>query len=172
MLTNNMSKFNAWSSSDYDDEEDNSRPVRMRIQRKGVGIIDVEYSEDEMTMYCPHCKEYGFRCKLGPKILMPGEQRQPDYENWLQCTSCYEVVAAFVVEDDATIIRDDIPTVETPFENTTKIMGANPKRSSPAGKNAARGRKRKKTILHEDPEINELMRIYGDRVNVVYDTNP
>ena len=65
---------------------------------------------------------------------MPGQKREPDYDQWLQCPDCYEVVAAYVVEHDATIIRDDIPTVETPFENTTEIMGAVAKRSSAAGK--------------------------------------
>ena len=53
---------------------------------------------------------------------MPGEKREPDYDQFLQCTDCFEVVAAYVVEHDATIIRDDIPTVETPFENTTEII--------------------------------------------------
>ena len=158
-------KFNAWSDSDYE-EEDNSRPIRMRIQRKGVGIIDVDYYEDEMVMYCPRCKEYGFRCKLGPKILMPGEQRQPDYENWLQCPDCFEVVAAYVVENDATIIRDEIPTVENPFENTSKIMGANPRRTTIAGQKALAKRRQNRMKLDDDPEINDLLRIYGDNVTV------
>ena len=36
---------------------------------------------------------------------MPGEKREPDYDQFLQCTDCFEVVAAYVVEHDATIIE-------------------------------------------------------------------
>jgi hypothetical protein len=69
--------FSEWS--EYDELEDNE-PVRRRIQRRGIGIIDMEYYQDEMKMYCPRCKKYGFQVKLGPKIIMPGEVRQPDYD--------------------------------------------------------------------------------------------
>ena len=161
-----MKESNFSVYTEEDDEWDN-RPVRMRIQRKGVGIIDVEYTEDEMSMFCPHCKSAGFRVKLGPKILMPGEVRQPDYDQWLQCPDCYEVVPIFVVEDDAMIIRDDIPTVENPFENTTEIIGANPRRTTKAGQKAAAKRKQNRTKLDDDPEIEALLRAYGDNVRVI-----
>ena len=29
---------------------------------------------------------------------MPNEVKQPDYENWLECKDCHEVVASYVVE--------------------------------------------------------------------------
>lgn len=110
---------------------------------------------------------------MGPKILMPGEVRQPDYDQWLQCPDCYDIQPAYVVENDATIIRDDIPTVENPFENTTEIMGAVAKRSSAAGKRAMAKRNREKNRPHhKDPEIDALMRIYGDRVTVLEDSDP
>ena len=130
-----------YSEDDFD-QEDNNEPFRTRILRKGVGIIDMQYYEDEMVMYCPFCKKAGFQVKFVNKILMPGQKREPDYDQWLQCPDCNEVVAAYVVEHDATIIVDDIPTVETPFEDTTEIMGAVPKRSSPAGKRATTKRRR------------------------------
>ncbi|MDW0258765.1 MAG: hypothetical protein QN829_08570, partial [Nitrososphaeraceae archaeon] len=72
-----------------DFEEEDNEPVRTSILRKGVGIIEMEYYEDEVVMYCPHCKAAGFQVKLGPKILMPGETRQPDYDQFLQCTDCF-----------------------------------------------------------------------------------
>ena len=164
MLTNIM-KFNAWSADD--EEEQDNQPVRTRILRKGVGIIEMDHYEDNMVMYCPHCLSCGFRVKLGPKILMPGEKREPDYESWLSCPDCFEVVPAYIVEGDASIIRDDIPTVESPFENTTEIMGANPRRTTIAGQKAAAKRRRNRTKLDDDPEINELLRIYGDNVKVL-----
>lgn len=120
------SSFTEWSESDVDDEE--KEPTRTRIQRKGIGVIEMDYYEDHTDVWCPHCKECGFRVKLGPKILMPNEQRQPDYENWLECPDYHEIVASYVIEHDATIIRDAVETVESPFENQTEIMGI-PKRS-------------------------------------------
>ena len=86
-------KFISWSS---EEEEEPNEPIRTSILRKGVGIIDMQYNDEEMIMFCPYCKKAGFQVRLGPKILMPGETRQPDYDKWLQCTDCYEVVAAYV----------------------------------------------------------------------------
>ncbi len=113
----------SWSSDEQ--EETTNEPIRTSILRKGVGIIDMQYNEDDVVMYCPRCKAAGFKVKLGPKILMPGETRQPDYDKWLQCTDCYEVVPAYVVEGDASIIRDEIPTIETPFESGFIIESTN-----------------------------------------------
>ena len=168
-----MPTFTEYVESDYD-EEYNQEPIRTRILRKGVGIIEkISFDDHETITYCPHCRAAGFQVKLGPKILMPNEQRQPDYESWLQCPSCAEVVAAYVVEHDATIIRDDIPTVETPFENTTEIIGANPRRTTKAGQRAlSKRRKERDRPHHKDKEIDMEMARHGDRVNVVYDSNP
>jgi hypothetical protein len=88
-----------------------------------VGVIEMEYSEDQMVAYCPHCKQAGFRVRLDPKILMPGETRQPEYESWWECKDCHEIVAAYVVEHDGTIITNAVETVESPYENQTEIMG-------------------------------------------------
>jgi hypothetical protein len=127
----------------------------------------------QATLVCPKCKEAGFQVKLGPKILMPGEKATPDYNSWLQCTSCAEIVAAYIVEHDATIIRDDIPTVDNPFENTSEIMGAVAKRSTKAGKRASAKRdKERYRPHHKDADIDREMQRHGDRVNVIYDSNP
>lgn len=164
--------FSEWVESEYNELEE-EEPFRTRIQRKGVGIIEMEYYNDEMVMYCPHCSAAGFKVKLTNKILMPNEQRQPDYDQWLQCPSCAEIVAAYVVEHDATIIRDDIQTVETPFENTTEIMGAVAKRTTKAGKRATAKRNKERYRPHsKDKEIDREMQRHGDRVNVIYDSNP
>jgi len=150
--------FSAWTA-----EEDNE-PVRTR---KGIGIIEMWSTDDDMIMYCPFCKKAGFNVRVGPKILMPGETRQPDYESWLQCPDCFEVLAAHVIEHDATIIKDDIETVDNPFENTTEIIGAHAKRTSPQGKKAAAKIKRDRTKLDDDPEIDPLLKKHGDRVKVL-----
>lgn len=161
----------SWSS----EEEEPNEPIRTSILRKGVGIIDMHYYEDDVVMFCPHCKAAGFKVKLGPRILMDGETtRPPDYENWLSCPDCYEVVAAYVVEGDASIIRDEIETVETPFETQTVIMGAGPKRTSVKGKQATARRYREKNRPHhKDKEIDREIQQYGsDNVHVVFDSDP
>jgi hypothetical protein len=82
-------------------------------------------------------------------------------------------VAAYVIEHDATIIRDDIPTVETPFESQTEIIGV-PKRMTRAGQKAAAKRKRQRYgPHHKDKEINEAIRKFGeDNVHIIEDSNP
>jgi hypothetical protein len=59
-----------------------------------------------------------------------------------------------------------IETIESPFENKFHIETI-PKRNSPAGKKASSKRRRDKIKLDDDDEINDLLRIYGDRVNVL-----
>lgn len=95
---------------------------------------------------------------------MPGEKREPDYDQFLQCTDCFEVVAAYVVEHDATIIRDDIPTVETPFENTTEIISV-AKRTSRQG---IKARKKRNRPTDPDKEIQRELDQHGsDRVHII-----
>ena len=163
-----MSKFSEYVESDYD-EEDSREPIRTRIQRKGVGIIEMISFSDETITYCPKCRAAGFQVKLGPRVLFPNEKRPPDYDRFLQCPDCGEVIAAYVVEHDATIIRDDIETVDNPFEsNQSEILGANPRRTTKGGARAAERRKRNKTKFHDDPEINETIRKHGsDNVRII-----
>jgi hypothetical protein len=60
-----------------------------------------------------------------------------------------------------------IETIESPFENKFHIETI-PKLYSPAGKKASSKRRRNKIKLDDDDdEINDLLRIYGDRVNVL-----
>ena len=167
----NKPEFQVWSSSDDDDDEVQEDRIdkRYHISRKGVGIIDVEqWNDGRVDMYCPHCKAAGFKVKLGPKILMPNEQKQPDYENWLECKDCHEVVASYVVEHDATIITDAVETVNNPFENQTEIIGIS-KRTSKQG---IKAKKKRNRPTHPDKEIQREIDQHGiDAVNILYDTN-
>jgi hypothetical protein len=55
----------------------------------------------------------------------------------------------------------------------TRLCTVYPKRTSPAGKKASARRNRERTRQHhKDKEIDALMRIYGDRVTVLQDTDP
>jgi len=127
--------------------------------------IDEAYEDAPEPIYCPHCLERGYRILLGPKILMPGEPRPADYEEWLECPTCYEVIPAYEAEKEAEI-KDSIETIDSPFESKFHLESI-PKRNSPAGRKASAKKRNKKIKLDEDKEIDSLLRIYGDRVNIL-----
>ena len=136
--------------------------------------IDEYYEDEQEPVLCPYCIDRGYRVLLGPKILMPNEPRPEDYENWLQCPTCYEVIPIYEAPKEETI-KDRIETIDNPFDNKTIIESVHNRRTSKTGKKIAPrggGKKRRKKVLHEDPEINEEMRRHGDRVKVVHDSNP
>ena len=132
------------------------------------------YSEQEIKeleedlpedIICPYCKNRGYRVLLGGKILMPGEPRTEDYENWLECPRCYQVIPIYEGLKEETV-ADKIETVEGPFDDKTKFESVHKKLTSITGRKIVpRGRKRKR-VLHDDPEIDALMRICGDHLTV------
>jgi hypothetical protein len=119
-------------------------------------------------LFCPFCAKVGLEVVLGPKVLLPQEEKQPDYSDFLQCTKCARVIPIYQAEPEATI-QDSVNTIENPFEEQKgQVLSAFKKRKSKTGKTR---RKKDKNKLHEDKEVNELMRRYGDRVKVVEDTS-
>jgi len=48
--------------------------LKERVTGKMVAIVDFNGDEGEIR-YCEHCFKYGFKNKLGSKILKPGEQK-------------------------------------------------------------------------------------------------
>jgi len=89
---------------------------------------------------------------------------------WKQCHNCGWICPIFQAEKEATI-KDSIETIESPFEDKFHLETI-PKRNSPAGKKASAKRRRNKIKPTNDEEINEEIRRHGDRVNVVYDSDP
>jgi hypothetical protein len=141
----------------------------MKTVYSEIDMQELDEDEDQ-PVYCKKCLSRGYRVALGPKILMPGEVRQPDYDEWLECPTCSLVIAKYEIEKEASI-KDTVETLETPFENQTEVVGI-PKRSSPSGKKASSKRKRERNRQHlKDPEIDREMQRHGDGVNVVYDSD-
>jgi hypothetical protein len=68
------------------------------------------------------------RVSLGPKILMPGGQRPSDYENWLQCGTCYDIIPFYQPEKEAEI-KDSIETIDNSYESKFHLESI-PKRYS------------------------------------------
>ena len=137
------------------------------------------YTEDELgwddneNVFCPFCEQRGYKNALGGKILMPGVVRPDDYENFLQCPVCYEVIPLHETYQDATI-KDVIEKSDNAFEQGKFVSESIPNRNSPAGKKALEKRKRERNRAHhKDPEIDALLRIYGeDNVSIIEDTDP
>jgi hypothetical protein len=130
-----------------------------------------QYDDEEIEpIYCPHCEKRGYLVQLGPRILEPNEPRPQDYEEWLECPTCYQVIPIYELPKEETI-KDSIETIESPFEQGKFILESIPKRTVTNKKTCKklnrRNRKRNKIKLDEDPEIDALLRIHGDRVNVI-----
>ena len=102
----------------------------------------------EEPVYCKNCLSRGYQVPLGPKILMPGQIKEPDYDEWFECPTCPNVIAKFEIEKGASI-KDAVETVESPFENQTEILGVS-KRTSKQG---IKARKKRNKPHHKDPEI-------------------
>ena len=132
---------------------------------------DLDYEDEPEDVNCPHCLDRGYKVRLGGRILEPNEPRPADYDSWLQCPTCLWVCPIHEVPKEEEI-KDSIETIESPFEQGKFILESIPKRSSPKGKRISAKKRHNKLKLHEDNEIDALMRIYGDRVNVVHDSNP
>ena len=133
---------------------------------------DIDYEEEDETIYCPICENRGYLNRLGPKILGPNEPRPDDYDSWLQCPACDWLCPIFAVEKEETI-KDMVETSESPNEDKLKFVSI-PTRAREQGRKPRGKRTRKdKSRLHHDEDINREMKKHGtDRVNVVYESNP
>ena len=127
---------------------------------------ELDWDDETTSILCPYCEQRGYKNVLGPKILGPQEPRPDDYENFLQCAVCYEIIPLHETYQDATI-SDVIEKSENPFEQGKFYMESIPKRSSVAGKKLSAKKRQKKIKLDEDPEIDALLKAYGDNVNVL-----
>lgn len=127
---------------------------------------DEDYEDEPEDVNCPHCLDRGYKVRLGGRILEPNEPRPADYENWLQCPTCLWICPIFEIPKKEEI-KDTMETIESPFEQGKFILESIPKRSSPKGKRISAKRRHNKIKLDDDKEINDLLRIYGDRCKVI-----
>ena len=67
-----------------------------------VDFSDEEFKDDDIR-YCPHCLDYGFREKLGPRIYPANEPKPNDWENWTMCESCGSIYAVYELENESQI---------------------------------------------------------------------
>ncbi len=140
------------------------------VNEKEVLEALAEQEDEETKSYCKKCLDRGYQIFMGPKILMPGQKRDEDYENWKMCPRCYDVIPAYEMEQEATI-SDVIEKSENPFEQGKTVIQSLPNRTGKRNKSRVRKRKNK-YVLHEDSDINREMRQYGERnVRVLQDSS-
>jgi hypothetical protein len=97
--------------------------------------------------------------ELKNRIYPDNEPIPVDHDQFRQCYNCGEIVPVYELEKEATI-KDVVETVEDPFDIAkNSFLGIDSRASAK--------KRRSKIKLDDDPEINDLLRINGDRVNVL-----
>ena len=95
------------------------------IQRRDkvafLDFSDDEFNDDDVR-YCPHCLDYGFKEKLGPRIYPANEPRPIDLENWKMCESCGSIFAVYELEKESQI-KDVVTTTDNPFDSGKDFLG-------------------------------------------------
>ena len=131
-------------------------------------LLEQLEEEEETRSYCKKCLARGYELFMGPKILLPGQKRDEDYENWKMCPRCYDVVPDYELEQEATI-SDVIEKSESPFESGKTVIESLPNRTGKRIK--SRSNRKNKNVLHEDADINREMRQHGEHnVRVLQDS--
>jgi hypothetical protein len=144
---------------------------------RDIGLIDFE--EDEVTnIYCPMCQKLGFTARMGPKIILAGEKREPDHDKWLQCPECAWLCPIYEAEPEPQI-QDSAEIIESAYDHGEVIVMGTENRATQTNRRKRKQansdriqrpvskRRSKKLKLDDDPEINELLRKYGDNVKVI-----
>jgi hypothetical protein len=83
-------------------------------------------------------------------------QGHRNYENYRTCPTCHAefLIYEMPIEEE---IKDAVETIDNPFESGSFQIESIPKRTS----KTISKRRRNKIKLDDDPEINDLLRIYG-----------
>jgi rubredoxin len=132
--------------------------------------VSIFEDDEPENVYCPMCEKIGYKVRLGPKITLQGETRQPDADNWMQCPSCGWLCPIYATEPETEIL-ETLEIQESPFENKFEVTGVKKRTSKQGRKNA--NKKRRKKQEHKDKDIQmEIDHVGEDRVKVLYDSNP
>jgi Pyruvate/2-oxoacid:ferredoxin oxidoreductase delta subunit len=92
-------------------------------------------------------------------------QGPADYENWIQCPTCLWICPLHEIAHEEEI-KDTMETIDNPFEQGKFILETVCKRNSPKGKKLSAKKRKNKIKLDDDPEIDALLRAYGNNVKV------
>jgi hypothetical protein len=128
-----------------------------------------QYDDEEIeTINCPMCEKRGYLVQLGPRILMPGEIKPDDYEEWLECPTCAWICPIHEIPKEETI-KDSIETQESPYEDKTKLESAHKRRT---GRKVSRHLKKEIRKTTDKDILREIRQHGSDNVKILVDTNP
>lgn len=85
-----------------------------------VAVIDFNGDEGRIRE-CPHCLEYGFHYRLGPKIKKEDEPIAPDDDQFLSCYECGNTLGIHETQFESKI-KDSVQTSSYPFENESTFL--------------------------------------------------
>jgi len=91
-------------------------------KKKHIGIIDSNDIEQERIRFCQNCLEFNFRQLLGPRVIMPGETKQPDHELWSQCPACGAIYGTYETKIESKI-QDFTEISNNPHDQGKVIVG-------------------------------------------------
>jgi len=137
--------------------------------KEGRFYAFVDFNADDVGKIreCPHCLEYEIHNKLQPRILKKGEQRPPDYDQFVQCYECGNIFGIHETHFESKI-KDSVETTDNPFEGNESIFLSTDNRKTQRKK--GKQKSRFKIREHEDTEIQAEIN-KGNIVNILYDTS-
>lgn len=153
--------------------------LRDRKTGRLVAIVDFNQGEEDFRVrFCKHCAEFGFQNKLGVLLVKKGEKRPVDWDNWLQCHECgnkygrFEILAQKTLKMNTERHEESNPfnAKESTFLSTDSRATQRRKRELKDSHKKGVRRYTSKRLQQpddEDPEINELIRKYGDNVHII-----
>jgi hypothetical protein len=164
----------------YNDNWDLVRYTSELRNSKGNLFAFVDFNENEGKIReCPHCLEYEIHNKLQPRILKKGEVKPPDYDEFVQRYECGNVFPIYEAHFESEI-KDNLETVNNPFENSESVFLCTDNRASQRSQRERKDHYRKGVHKYtskrladdeqEDPDIQaEIDK--GKIVNILYDSS-
>ena len=131
---------------------------------------DIEWDDyDDTVIFCPTCLNRGYQNRIGPKILMPGEPKPENYEDFWECAVCGLSGDISQLAKEATV-KNAVETVESPQDDKLKLATAH-KRRKPTRKVTRHINKHIRKTIHPDIAL-AIKQVGEDNVKVLHDSNP
>ena len=97
---------------------------------------------------------------------MPGQVKESDYDEFLECPTCRNVVPLYN-QMQLQFIDAFADLSDSPFEDGKGQVYCVPARNTEEDKrDLAKKRRKRQGPLHQDKEVNELLRKYRDNVKI------
>ncbi len=138
--------------------------LRNKSDDSFYAFVDFNSNDVGRVRECPHCLEYEIHNNLKPRQLEKGQQKAPDYDQFIQCWECGNIFPIYEAHFEPKI-KDSLETVNNPFENESIFLSTD---SRATQRRKGKHKSRFKTGEHEDPEIQaEIDRHGSENVRII-----